>query len=165
MPGRELTLEAVPIDYPEGCNVILGQTHFIKSIEDIYEAVAGAAPGGRFGTAFSEASGPRLVRSDGTDPELTRIAEAAMMKLGCGHTFIVVLSGIWPIQVMGALKQVPEVCSIFCATANAMAALVARSDSGGGIVGVIDGESPLAVESPEDVDARKALLRRFGYKR
>jgi len=165
MAGMDLTLEAVEIAYPEGCNVILGQTHFIKSVEDIYEAVAGAAPGGSFGLAFSEASGPRLVRSDGTDPELRKVAEENLLRLGCGHVFIVVLSGIWPIQVLGALRQVPEVCTIFCASANRLTALVARSGGGGGLVGVIDGEGPVAVESAADVEDRKALLRRFGYKR
>jgi uncharacterized protein len=165
MAGKALTLESVEITCPEDCNVILGQTHFIKSVEDIYEALAGSAPGSRFGLAFAEASGPRLVRSDGTDLELRRIAEENLLRLGCGHAFLIVLSGVWPIQVLGALRQVPEVCSIFCATANPVSAVVARSERGGGIMGVIDGEPPTAVETPEDVEARKELLRRFGYKR
>jgi adenosine/AMP kinase len=165
MAGKALTLENVEITCPEGCNVILGQTHFIKSVEDIYEALAGSAPGSRFGLAFAEASGPRLVRSDGTDLELCRVAEENLLRLGCGHVFLIVLSGVWPIQVLGALRQVPEVCSIFCATANPVSAVVARSERGGGIMGVIDGEPPTAVETPEDVEARKELLRRFGYKR
>jgi adenosine/AMP kinase len=165
MPGKPLGIELVPIEYPEGCNVVIGQTHFIKSLEDLYEAVAGAAPGGRFGLAFAEASGPRLVRSDGTDPELRRIAEENLLRMGCGHVFLLVLSGIWPIQVLGAIRQVPEVCTIFCATANPVGAIVARSAEGGGMLGVIDGEPPTAVEGPEDIEARKELLRRFGYKR
>lgn len=159
------SLELVGLDFPEGCNIILGQTHFIKSVEDIYEAVAGSVPGAAFGMAFSEASGPRLVRSDGTDLELRRLAEENLMRLGCGHTFMVILSGAWPIQVLGALRQVPEVCGIFCASANPVSVVVARSGGGGGVLGVIDGEAPQAVECEADIEARRELLRRFGYKR
>lgn len=161
----EPVLDLVGLEFPEGANVILGQTHFIKSVEDLYEAVAGALPGTRFGIAFSEASGPRLVRSDGTDAELRAVAERNIMKLGCGHAFLIVLGEAWPIQVLPAVRAVPEVCAVHCATANRVSVIVARDGAGGGILGVIDGEAPLAVETPGDVESRKALLRRFGYKR
>jgi uncharacterized protein len=160
-PGIEL----VRLDFPDGCNIILGQSHFIKTVEDIYEAVATTVPGASFGLAFSEASGPRLVRSDGTDLELRSIAEKNLMKLGCGHVFIIVLNGVFPIQILNQVKSVPEVCRIFCATANPVQAVVGRSDQGGGILGVIDGESPQAVEIEEDVENRIELLKRIGYKR
>jgi hypothetical protein len=161
----EPVLDLVGLEFPEGANVILGQTHFIKSVEDLYEAVAGTLPGTRFGIAFSEASGPRLVRSDGTDAELRAVAERNIMKLGCGHAFVIVLGEAWPIQVLPAVRAVPEVCTVHCATANRVSVIVARDGAGGGILGVIDGEAPLAVETPGDVESRKALLRRFGYKR
>lgn len=158
-------IELVDLQFPEGANVVFGQTHFIKSVEDIYEAVSTAVPGSRFGISFSEASGPRLVRSDGTDLELKRVAEENLLRLGCGHCFLVVLGDSYPIQVLNALKAVPEVCGIFCATANPVQVVVARSDQGGGVLGVIDGESPLAVETDSDVESRIELLKRFGYKR
>ena len=158
-------IDLVPLEFPEGCNVILGQSHFIKTVEDVYEAVAGTVPGERFGMAFSEASGPRLVRSDGTDTELRRSAEQNMLRLGCGHTFLVILGSAFPIQVLNSLKAVPEVCRIFCATANPVQVAVGRSDQGGGVLGVIDGGPPQAVEIAEDVENRIELLRRFGYKR
>jgi len=160
-PGIEL----VRLDYPEGCNIILGQSHFIKTVEDVFEAVSGTVPGAAFGLAFSEASGPRLVRSDGTDLELRSIAEKNLLKLGCGHVFIIVLSGVFPIQILNQVKSVPEVCRIFCATANPVEVVVGRSDQGGGILGVIDGEPPLAVEIEEDIENRIELLKRIGYKR
>lgn len=158
-------LETVPLEFPEGCNIILGQSHFIKTVEDLYEAVAGTVPGAGFGLAFSEASGPRLVRSDGTSPELRAAAEKNMLRLGCGHTFIIVLSGVFPIAVLNQVKTVPEVCSIFCATANPVEVIVARTGQGGGVVGVVDGEPPQAVEIEEDIQNRRELLRRIGYKR
>lgn len=165
MSAGTVRIDLVDIAFPEGCNVILGQTHFIKSLEDIYEALATAVPGSGFGVAFSEASGPRLVRCDGTDLELVEAAGKAAMDLGCGHVFVVILKDTWPIQVLGAIRNVPEVCCIYCATANPLTAVVARNARGGGVLGVIDGEAPQAVESDADVEARKALLRRFGYKR
>jgi len=160
-PGIEL----VKLDFPDGCNIILGQSHFIKTVEDIYEAVCGTVPGARFGLAFSEASGPRLVRSDGTDLELRSIAEKNIMKLRCGHVFMIVLSEVFPIQILNQVKNVPEVCRIFCATANPVQVIVGRSDQGGGIMGVIDGEPPFAVEIEEDIENRIELLKRIGYKR
>jgi len=158
-------IEIVDLDFPEGCNIILGQSHFIKTVEDIYEAVAGTVPGALFGLAFSEASGPKLVRSDGSDLELRSIAEKNLLSLGCGHTFMIVLSGIFPIQVLNQVKSVPEVCTVFCATANPVQVIVARSDQGGGVMGVIDGEAPIAVEIEEDIENRIELLKRIGYKR
>lgn len=160
-----IKLDEVALNFPEGCNIILGQSHFIKTVEDVYEAVAGTIPGSPFGIAFSEASGPRLVRSDGNDLELRRIAEENIMAISAGHCFIVVLGEAFPIQVLNAIKAVPEVCRIFCATANPVQVIVARTDQGGGILGVVDGEPPTAVECDEDINARTELLKRFGYKR
>lgn len=160
-----IKLDEVALNFPEGCNIILGQSHFIKTVEDVYEAVAGTIPGSPFGLAFSEASGPRLVRSDGNDLELRRIAEENIMAISAGHCFIVVLGEAFPIQVLNAIKAVPEVCRIFCATANPVQVIVARTDQGGGILGVVDGEPPTAVECDEDINARTELLKRFGYKR
>ncbi len=158
-------IELVEIDFPEGCNIILGQSHFIKTVEDIYEAVNGTVPGARFGLAFAEASGPRLVRSEGTDLELRSVAEKNILKLGCGHVFIIVMNGIFPVQILNQVKNVPEVCRIYCATANPLQVMVGRSRQGGGVMGVIDGESPLAVEIEEDIENRVELLKRLGYKR
>jgi adenosine/AMP kinase len=160
-----IEIEVVPLEFPEGCNVILGQSHFIKTVEDVYEAVAGTVPGEKFGMAFSEASGPRLIRSDGTDLELRSVAERNLLSLGCGHTFMIVLGSAFPIQVLNQVKSVPEVCRIYCATANPVQVIVGRTEQGGGIMGVVDGEPPLAVEVEEDVENRLELLRRFGYKR
>ena len=160
-----VNLESVKLVFPEGCNIILGQSHFIKTVEDLYEAVAGTIPGSPFGIAFSEASGPRLIRSDGNDLELKKIAEENLLAISAGHCFMVVLGEAFPIQVLNSIKAVPEVCSIFCATANPVQVIVARTEQGGGILGVVDGESPTAAECPEDVEARIQLLKRFGYKR
>lgn len=160
-----ISIESVNLEFPEGCNIILGQSHFIKTVEDLYEAVAGIIPGSPFGLAFSEASGPRLIRSDGNDLELKKIAEDNLLAVASGHCFIIVLGEAFPIQVLNRIKEVPEVCSIFCATANPVQVIVARTEQGGGILGVVDGECPTAVECPEDVEARTELLKRFGYKR
>ncbi len=161
----KINIEAVTLNFPDGCNIILGQSHFIKTVEDLYEAIAGTLPGSPFGLAFSEASGPCLIRSDGNDLELKKIAEDNVKAISAGHCFMVVLGEAFPIQVLGRIKAVPEVCNIFCATANPVQVIVARSEQGGGILGVIDGESPTAVECEEDVNARIELLKRFGYKR
>lgn len=162
---REVTLDAVRLEFPEGCNIILGQSHFIKTVEDLYEAMATAVPGGSFGIAFSEASGPRLVRSDGTDLELRSIAESNLLRLGCGHTFLIVMSGIYPIQVLDRVKRVPEVCTVYCATANPVEVVRAVTEQGGGVLGVVDGEPPFAAEIDEDRESRIRLLQRIGYKR
>ncbi len=161
----KINIEAVTLNFPDGCNIILGQSHFIKTVEDLYEAIAGTVPGSPFGLAFSEASGPCLIRSDGNDLELKKIAEDNVKTISAGHCFIIVLGEAFPIQVLGRIKEVPEVCNIFCATANPVQVVVARSSQGGGILGVIDGQPPTAVECEEDVNARLELLKRFGYKR
>ena len=160
-----MELKTVKIEKPEGMNMILGQTHFIKSVEDIHEAMVNSVPGIKFGLAFCESSGPCLVRSSGTDEELVRLAEKSALALGAGHTFIVLLGeGFYPINVLNAIKAVPEVCRIFCATANPVEVIVAETEQGRGILGVVDGLSPKGIEAEKDVEERKGLLRALGYK-
>ena len=159
-----LELSLVALEMPADLNVILGQTHFIKSVEDLHEALVTAVPGIRFGLAFCEASGPRLVRWSGTDDALIDLARRNAQAIGAGHSFIVFLRDCFPINVLPAIRQVPEVCRIFCATANAVQVVVADTRQGRGILGVIDGEPPLGVEDEADIAERKALLRKFGYK-
>ncbi|AOJ60873.1 hypothetical protein AQ477_24310 [Burkholderia thailandensis] len=160
-----MQLLTVAIDKPETANFILGQTHFIKSVEDIHEALVGAVPGIRFGLAFCEASGKRLVRHSGTDGALTELACRNAIAIGAGHCFVVFLGdGFYPLNVLNAIKAVPEVCRIFCATANPTEIVVVQSDQGRGILGVVDGFAPLGVENDEDVRWRKELLRNIGYK-
>ena len=149
-----MELLVVPVDKPEGLNVILGQSHFIKTVEDIHEALVGTGPHLRFGLAFCEASGPCLVRRSGNDDELTALAVRNAQSIGAGHSFVVFLRDGFPVNVMNALKAVPEVCTIFCATANELEVVVAATDQGRGIVGVVDGFPPLGVETDEDVAAR-----------
>jgi len=158
-------LESVTIDRPETAGIIVGQSHFIKTVEDIHEAMVGAVPGIKFGLAFCEASGDRLVRTSGTDDEMIECAARNALAIGAGHVFVVTLAeGFYPINVLNALKMVPEVCRIFCATANPLEVVVAESDQGRGVVGVIDGFSPLGVEDEQGVAWRKGLLRTIGYK-
>ncbi len=160
-----MELTAVRIEKPETTNFILGQTHFIKTVEDVHEALVGAVPGIKFGLAFCEASGKCLVRCSGTDPALTELAKKNAQAIGAGHTFIVVLGdGFFPVNVLNALKMVPEVCRIFCATANPMEVIVAQTEQGRGILGVVDGASPKGVEVEADINWRKNLLRQIGYK-
>ncbi|MBK7977132.1 MAG: adenosine-specific kinase [Deltaproteobacteria bacterium] len=159
-----VTLEAVPITKPEDVNVIVGQSHFIKTVEDLHEALAGSGPGIRFGVAFCEASGPCLIRLSGNDAGLVALARDAASGIGAGHSFVVLLRGAFPIQVLRAIREVPEVCSILCATANDVEVIVASTARGRGIVGVVDGASPKGVETEDDARERKELLRRFGYK-
>jgi hypothetical protein len=160
-----MQLSAVTIVKPETTNFILGQTHFIKSVEDIHEAMVGTVPGIKFGLAFCEASGKRLVRRSGTEEGLIEMACNNAMSVAAGHSFFVFLGdGFYPVNVLNAIKAVPEVCRIFCATANPVEVLVAETNQGRGIVGVIDGFSPLGIESEEDVQWRKDLLRTIGYK-
>jgi hypothetical protein len=154
----------VPLEKPADLNVILGQTHFIKTVEDIHEALVTAVPGAKFGLAFCEASGPRLIRWSGTDDALIDLARRNARAIGAGHTFIVFLRDCFPINVLPAIRQVPEVCGIFCATSNPLQVIVAETAQGRGILGVVDGEPPLGVEGEADIAERKALLRRFGYK-
>jgi adenosine/AMP kinase len=160
-----MNIELVPIQLPENANVVLGQTHFIKTVEDVYEALVNTVPGIKFGIAFCEASGPCLVRADGNDDELLESAIRNAENIGAGHVFIVLMRNAFPINVLGRIKDVPEVCTIFCASANPVQVLVAQSDQGRGVAGVIDGSSPKGRESPEDRRARHSFLRKIGYKR
>jgi adenosine/AMP kinase len=159
-----MQMELVTIAKDDNLNVIIGQSHFIKSVEDIYEAVVNAVPGVKFGLAFNEASGVCLVRCAGTDQHLMDLARDNALAIGAGHIFVLFLGNAYPINVLNALKSVPEVCGIFAATANPLKVIVADDGSGRGILGVIDGEKPKGVEAAQDVAERKDLLRRFGYK-
>jgi uncharacterized protein len=160
-----MQLTTIRIDKPDATNFILGQTHFIKSVEDIHEALVGAVPGIKFGLAFCEASGKCLVRYSGTDAAMVQLAQKNASALGAGHCFIVFLGeGYYPVNVLNAIKMVPEVCRIFCATANPVEVVVAETNQGRGVLGVIDGFSPKGVEGEDDIVWRKNLLRQFGYK-
>ncbi len=155
----------VRLEFPEGANIVLGQSHFIKTIEDLYEALVGSAPGVRFGVAFCEASGPCLIRADGNDDDLKAIAVKMANDVGAGHSFAVVMEDGFPINVLNAIKSCPEVCRIYCATANPVEVIIVETEQGRGILGVVDGESPKGVEGDADVEARKGFLRAIGYKR
>lgn len=159
-----MEVKTVKLEKPEDSNIIIGQSHFIKSVDDIYEALVNSVPGIKFGLAFCEASGPCLVRSEGTEPKLQKIAIKNALNMGAGHTFIILLKDAYPVNVLNALKSVPEVCSVFCATANPVSVVVAEDKSGRGILGVIDGCSPKGVENDGDVKKRKEFLRTIGYK-
>jgi uncharacterized protein len=159
-----MEIVAIPIEKPDDVNVIVGQAHFIKTVEDLHEVLAQSSAQLRFGVAFCESSGPRLVRRSGNDDALVELATRNASAIGAGHHFVIALRGGFPVSVLNALKLVPEVCAIFCATANPVEVLVAASPSGRGILGVVDGGAPLGVETDADVAERKGLLRRFGYK-
>jgi len=159
-----MNLHVVAIDKPDDMNVIVGQAHFIKTVEDIHEALVGVGPHLRFGIAFCEASGPCLVRRSGNDESLVALATANALGVGAGHSFFVFLQDGYPVNVLNQLKQVPEVCGIFCATANRVGIIVAETELGRGIVGVIDGLSPLGIETDADAADRRELLRTIGYK-
>lgn len=160
-----MQLQLVPLECPQAVNLILGQAHFIKTVDDLHEALATAVPGIRFGLAFCEASGRRLVRLSGTDPELRALAERNALALGAGHCFLVCLgAGVYPVNVLPALKAVPEVCGLFCATANPAQVIVAETGQGRAILGVVDGFPPLGVEADADVAWRRDFLRQAGYK-
>jgi adenosine/AMP kinase len=159
-----LELLTVAIEKPDELNLILGQAHFIKTVEDLYEALAGSSPHLRFGIAFCESSGPRLVRRAGNDEELLELAVRNAQALGAGHSFVVFLREGYPVNVLNQVKQVPEVCRIYCATANPVEVVLAATEQGRAILGVVDGGSPLGVETEEDVAARRDLLRQIGYK-
>jgi uncharacterized protein len=154
----------VTVEKPEELNLILGQSHFIKTVEDLHEALVGAVPGLRFGIAFCESSSPRLVRRSGNDPDLVELATRNALAIGAGHSFVVFLREGFPVNVLNQVKLVPEVCRIYCATANPVQVIVAETASGRGILGVVDGGSPLGVETEADVAARQRLLRQIGYK-
>ena len=160
-----MELKTVRLEFPEGCNIILGQSHFVKTVEDLYEAMVTSLPSPKFGIAFCEASGPRLVRRDGTDEEMIRVAEQNAKAVSAGHSFIIVMKDCFPINALNAVKMCPEVCQVYCATANPVEVIVAETEQGRGILGVIDGEPPVGIEEERDVEQRKELLRKFGYKR
>lgn len=157
-------LQTIAIRKPEDVNLILGQSHFIKTVEDLHEALVGSVPGIRFGLAFCESSGPALVRWSGNDRELVELARNTMFELGTGHAFLILLRDAYPINVLPAVRAVPEVCGIYCATANPVEVVVAETEHGRGIMGVIDGVRSKGIESDDDINERQSLLRRFGYK-
>jgi adenosine/AMP kinase len=159
-----MDLHMVSIEKPEGVNFILGQSHFIKTVEDVHEALIGSVPGIEFGVAFCEASGPSLIRYSGTSDEMIELAKKNALNLSAGHTFILFLGNVFPINVLNAVKMVPEVCHIFCASANPVQVIVAETEQGRGVLGVIDGDKSKGVEKEEDIADRLALLRKFGYK-
>jgi hypothetical protein len=159
-----LETKVIRIDVPEGVNIVLGQSHFIKTVEDLHEAIVCTVPHAKFGIAFNESSGPCLVRVSGNEQELTTLAGKAALELGAGHSFIVFLKDAYPINVLDKIKAVPEVCSIYAATANPIQVVVAETDQGRGILGVIDGLKPKDIEGPKDVADRKSFLRKIGYK-
>ncbi|MFB0544001.1 MAG: adenosine-specific kinase [Candidatus Bathyarchaeia archaeon] len=159
-----MKLKVVRVETPEGCNLILGQSHFIKTVEDVYEAMASSTPSVKFGLAFCESSGERLVRVEGNDEELKRTAAENALRVGCGHSFIVFLRDAYPINVLNELKRVPEVCTIYAATANPVEVIVAETDLGRALLGVVDGETPRCIEDEEGVKWRKEILRKLRYK-
>jgi hypothetical protein len=160
-----MEIVSVKLEIPEGANIIVGQTHFIKTVEDVYEIMVTSVPGAKFGIAFCEASGPCLIRADGNDEALIQSAIKNCQALAAGHTFTLIMRDAYPINVLNSIKQCPEVCSIYCATANPVEVLVAQSGQGCGILGVIDGFSPKGVETAPDKEKRKEFLRKIGYKR
>ena len=157
-------LKIVKIKKPDEVNVILGQSHFIKTVEDLYEVLANSVPGIKFGLAFVESSGACKIRSEGNDPELKKLAEDNALEIGAGHSFLVLLKQAYPINVLNALKAIPEVCTIYCASANPVEVIIIETDMGRGILGVIDGLKPKGIENSEDIAWRKEFLRKIGYK-
>lgn len=159
-----MELKTVRMEFPEDANIIIGQTHFIKTAEDLYEAMVSTVPGIKFGLAFNEASGPCLVRAEGNDSDLKDLAIKNVKAIGAGHVFVIILKDAFPINVLNAIKNCPEICSIFCATANEVEVVIAQTNLGRGVLGVIDGSSPKGVETDKDVQERKEFLRMIGYK-
>lgn len=159
-----LEFKTVKVDVPENCNVILGMAHFIKTIEDLYEALINAVPNIKFGIGFCESSGPCLVRHEGNDEELRQLAARKAFEISCGHSFIIYLKNAYPINVLDKIKKVPEMCTIYAATANPLEVIVAETQQGRGIVGVVDGFASKGIETQEDIKKRKEFLRRIGYK-
>jgi hypothetical protein len=160
-----MELKTIRLEIPEGGNIVLGQTHFIKTVEDVYEAIVNTVPQMKFGVAFNEASGACLTRVDGNDDELMALAVRNATAVGAGHIFVVAMKEGYPINVLGRIKDVAEVCSLYCATANPVEVIVAETEQGRGILGVVDGFSPKGVEGPEEAQWRHGLLRKIGYKR
>lgn len=159
-----MEFKSVKVKKPDDVNMILGQSHFIKTVEDLYEVLVGHVPGAKFGLAFAESSGACKVRSEGNDPELKKMAEENILEIGAGHSFMVCLKNAFPINVLNAIKALPEVCNIYCASANPVEVVIAESDNGRGILGVIDGNKPKGLETKEDIAWRKEFLRKIGYK-
>lgn len=159
-----MEFKSVKIDFPEDCNIVLGQTHFIKTAEDLYEILATTVSHAKFGVAFTEASGPCLIRKEGNDALLVDACANNLENIGAGHVFLIILRDAFPVNVLNAIKNCPEVCNIYCATANPVEVVVAESEQGRGIMGVIDGFAPKGVETETDVNARKEFLRKIGYK-
>jgi adenosine/AMP kinase len=157
-------IKTIRIEIPEGCNIILGQTHFIKTAEDLYEIIVSSVPQAKFGVAFTEASGPCLIRKEGNEGPLTDTCVKNLQDIGAGHVFCILIRDAYPINILNQIKSCPEVCRVFCATANPVEVIVAHTDEGGGVLGVVDGFSPKGVESPEDRNERKEFLRKIGYK-
>jgi len=160
----DVKLEIIPLKFPDGDNIIFGQTHFIKSVEDIHEAMVNCNANAKFGLAFSEASGAKLVRTSGTDDELIDIAAENIFKLGCGHSFLIIIRDSFPINYLPRIKDLPEVLNIYCATANPVQVIVARTELGGAVLGVVDGEPPVAIEDDAGKKWRYEFLRKIGYK-
>lgn len=159
-----MELRAIKISIPEECNIILGQTHFIKTAEDLYEIIATTAPQAKFGIAFTEASGPCLIRTEGNDEELIQVSAKNLQDIGAGHVFCILLKGAYPINILNPIKNCPEVCAIYCATANPLEVIVASTEQGNGIIGIVDGYPPKGVETSADREHRKEFLRKIGYK-
>ncbi len=159
-----MEIKTIRMEIPEGTNIIIGQTHFIKTAEDLYEVMVNSVPGIKFGVAFCEASGPCLVRAEGNDMELKDVAARNAFTIAAGHTFVIVLKDAFPVNVLNAIKHCPEICSIFCATANPVEVIIAETELGRGVMGVIDGYKPKGIEGEDDVKTRKEFLRKIGYK-
>jgi uncharacterized protein len=159
-----MELKTVRAEFPEGSNIIVGSAHFIKTIEDLYEIIVSTVPGAKFGVAFSEASGPCLVRVEGNDEEMKKCASALSLNIGAGHSFVIVLKDAYPVNILNAVKSCTEVCSVWCATANPLEIILAETAQGRGIIGVVDGFSPKGIETDTDRQSRKELLRKIGYK-
>lgn len=160
-----MEFKTIKINKPPQANIIIGQSHFIKTVEDLYEALATSCPSIKFGLAFCESSGACLVRSEGSDAGLRKLAAENALNIGAGHSFVVILEEVFPINVLSAIKAIPEVCSIFCATANSVEVIIAETEQGRGIIGVIDGSRPKGIEGEKDIQWRKDFLRKIGYKR
>lgn len=161
----EIKIEIIPVKIPEAVNVIIGRSHFIKTVEDIYEALVTSVPGIKFGLAFNEASGKRLVRYEGNDEELTKLAIETALKIGAGHTFVLFIKNAYPINILNQLKNIQEIVSIYVATGNPIEIIVAETNQGRAIIGIVDGFTPLGVETEEDKQERKMFLRKIGYKK
>jgi hypothetical protein len=159
-----MNIESVKLEFPEGTNIIFGQSHFVKTIEDLHEAMVNSVPSAKFGAAFSEASIQRLVRFSGTDAGLAKLAAENLLRVGCGHCFLIIMRDCYPINVLGAIKNVYEVVNIFCATANPVEVIVARKENAGAVLGVFDGLSPIGIEDENGIKWRKEWIRNFGYK-